>query len=292
MVRFLAQQLTAKGQRVVILTRGYGRMISQQRVLLGGHGCWREYGDEPLMLSRSLPQIPIVVGRDRVAGGRLAMERFRPDTIILDDGMQYLRLARDVEVVVLDASGPFGNGRLFPGGTLRENLSGLRRADLLLITRVNQAADVDALIGFVHSICPKTKVVRGAYQATSLRQVDSPARMSPELLRGTAIVAMSGIANPLSFERSLEQLGARLLHRLRFPDHHPYRRRDLLEAVELARNSGARYVVTSEKDEVRLPSLQNPSPPIMSLGIAIKIVAGWEQLWEVIERGGCYGHHP
>jgi tetraacyldisaccharide 4'-kinase len=109
--------------------------------------------------------------------------------------------------------------------------------------------------------------------------------MNLESLRGAPILAMSSIGNPHSFERSLEQLGARLLHRLRFPDHHPYSQEEFSAAVKLAHESGARYVVTTEKDEVRLPLLKYQEIPVASLVIELKIMSGEKQLWELIERG-------
>ena len=284
-VSLIAKYLEAGSQRVVILTRGYGRATCGRKILFGGVGSWREVGDEPLMLSRALPAIPIVVDRDRVAGGKLAVERFHPRFIILDDGLQHLRLARDVEVVVIDATSPFGNGQLFPGGILREDLGALRRANLFFLSKVNQAKAIDDLVNFLRRTYPQVPVVQGAYQPKSLRNVVSHEQLSSESLRGELVMAMSSIGNPISFERSLEKLGARVVEKIRFPDHHPYCREDLATAVQLAHESGARYVITTEKDEMRLPAVEKPGVPILSLGIQLKVVSGEKQLWDLIERG-------
>lgn len=284
-VSLVAGHLEAEGKRVVILTRGYGRMAPGQRILVGGNGHWRKVGDEPLMLSRSLPTVPIVVGRDRVAGGKLAVDRFQPRFVILDDGLQHLRLARDVEMVVIDATCPFGNGRLFPGGILREDLGALRRASLFFLTRVNQAEGVENLVDLLRESHPQTTIVQGAFEPKSLRYVGSQTQLSLESLRGEPVLAMSGIGNPLSFEQSLEQLGAQLIQRVRFPDHHAFSRKELAAAVQLAQVAGARYLVTTEKDEVRLPTMQKLAVPLLSLAIQLKVVSGERQLWKLIERG-------
>jgi tetraacyldisaccharide 4'-kinase len=284
-VILVAKHLAARGEGVVILTRGYGRTTSQRRILVGGKCHWKEVGDEALMLSRFLPTIPIVVGKDRVSGGKLAVERFQPRFVILDDGLQYLRLARDVEMVIIDATCPFGNGRLFPGGILRENISALRRAHLFFVTKVNQAANVGDLVAFLQRTYPHASVVQGTYQPSSLRDVRSHDQLSLKFLRGKSVVAMSGIGNHISFERSLEQIGAHLAERVRLPDHHPYRREEVYEAAHLARRAGAQYLVTTEKDEVRMPDLEKVAVPLLSLGIQLQAISGEEQLWDFLERG-------
>jgi tetraacyldisaccharide 4'-kinase len=284
-VRLVAEHLTAKGEGVVIVTRGYGRTVPGQRILVDGQGRWREMGDEPLMLSRSLPTVPIIVGRDRVAGGKVAVEKFRPQFVILDDGFQHLRLARDVEVVVIDATCPFGNGRLFPGGILRENLGALQRAHLFLVTKVNQAENVGHLLRLLQQIHPHAVIVQGAYRPVGLSEVSTHTQVGLELLKGKPVLAMSGIGNPISFERSLEGLGAQLAERLRFSDHHPFRPKEVTAALRLAQETGAQYVVTTEKDRVRLPAVEKPVVPILSLDIQLRIISGEKQLWQFIERG-------
>jgi len=284
-VLMVAKHLAARGERGVILTRGYGRTTSQRRILVGDQYHWKEVGDEARMLSRLLPTIPIVVGKNRVSGGRLAVEKFRPRFVILDDGLQYLRLARDVEMVIIDATYPFGNGRLFPGGILRENISALRRAHMFFVTKVDQAENVGDLLAFLQRTYPHAPVVQGTYQPSSLRDVRSHDQVSLKFLRGKPVVAMSGIGNHISFERSLEQIGARLAERVRLPDHHPYRREEVLATARLALKVGAQCVVTTQKDEVRLPDMEKLAIPLLSLGIQLQAVSGEEQLWDFLERG-------
>jgi tetraacyldisaccharide 4'-kinase len=284
-VRLVAEHLMARGEKVVILTRGYGRTTFQKKILVGGKCRWKEVGDEALMLSRFLPAVPIVVGKDRVSSGRLAVEKLRPRFVILDDGLQYLRLARDVEMVIIDATCPFGNGRLFPGGILREHIGALRRAHLFFVTKVNQAENVGDLVDFLRRTYPHAPVVQGTYQPSSLRDVCSHDQLGLKFLRGKPVVAMSGIGNHTSFERSLEQIGARLAEKVRLPDHHRYRQEEVFAAARLARKVGAQYVVTTEKDEVRLPAMERAAVPLLSLGIQLQVVSGEEQLWDFLERG-------
>ncbi|MCK4596806.1 tetraacyldisaccharide 4'-kinase [bacterium] len=285
LVNLLADNLAGRGIGVAILTRGYGRTSRGHRVLVGGNGKWQDVGDEPLMMSRSLPEVPVVVCADRIAGGRVAVEMFRPRILILDDGFQHLRLAREVELVVIDATCPFGNGRVFPAGILREKVKALRWAQLFVLTRVNQADGVGELVDFLHQICPNAIVVQSECEPMSLRDVHSGEQLDLEFLRGKQVLAMSGIGNPSSFERSLEQTGVRLIERVRFPDHHPYRREELEQVICLAREIGAQYVVTTEKDEVRLPVMGKEAIPLLSFGIRLRVISGERELWELVERG-------
>jgi tetraacyldisaccharide 4'-kinase len=284
-VEFLARGLNSRGVGVAILTRGYGRKTSRAKVVLGGRGGWKELGDEPLMLSRSLPEVPIVVNKNRVSGGQLAIARFHSQLLILDDGLQHLRLARDMDIVVIDASAPFGNGKVFPAGDLRENLTALRRAHLFFVTKVNHVAEADDLLEFLRRLNPEAVIVRGAYRPAYLRDMASKIPMHLSSLKDAPILAMSGIGSPISFERSLEELGARLVDRVRFPDHHAYRREDLLETRQRAEQIGARFLITTEKDAVRLPAVEQSPIPLLSLGIEIQVIAGESQLWECVERG-------
>ncbi len=285
LVNLLADNLSGRGIGVAILTRGYGRTSRGHRVLVGGNGNWQDVGDEPLMLSRSLPKVPVVVCADRIAGGKVAVDMFRPNILILDDGFQHLRMAREVELVVIDATCPFGNGRIFPAGTLREKSRALRWAQMFVLTRVNQADGVGELVDFLHQICPNAIVAQSDCEPISLRDVHSGEQLDLEFLRGKQILAMSGIGNPSSFERSLEQTGARLIERVRFPDHHPYIREELEQVICRARETGAQYVVTTEKDEVRLPVIGKEAIPLLSLGIRLRVVSGERELWELVERG-------
>jgi len=285
LVQLLAGELEKRDRRVAVLTRGYGRSGAGPRVLWAGRGHWRDVGDEPLMLSRRLPKIPIVVGADRLATGQLALGKYQSQCLILDDGLQHLRLARDVDIIVIDATMPFGNGKIFPAGTLREDIKGLKRADLFFLTRVDQAECPDHLIDVLKKINPLAGVVQSAYRPFDLRDVRSSEIMELGALKRAPVLALSGIGNPRSFESLLERLGADLAAKMRFPDHHPYDRSDMVQIGQHASEIGCEYIITTEKDAVRLIDVGESPVPLLALGIRLEVIDGREMLWRIVLGG-------
>lgn len=286
-VRYLARRLVDAGQRVVILSRGYRRQGHGLAVVSDGSAMrldWRAAGDEPSLLASTLPGVPVIVGADRVAAGRAAIQEFGATVLLLDDGFQHRRLARDRDIVVLDSTTPFGNGRLFPAGPLREPIHALRRADAIILTRVNQGSGLDALRAQVQALTPTARLVESIYQPLRVRALADGSMHPIARLNGTRVVACSGIANPRSFEKTLEQTGVTLLRHVRFPDHHPFSSREIQSVIHTAAQTGADWVVTTEKDAVRLPVDADLSR-MMVLEIDVKIVRG-DEVWE---RLGDFG---
>ncbi len=285
LVSLLAGRLDADGSRPVILTRGYGRRSSNMVFLPSDTAGWRQAGDEPLMLSAAHPSVPIVVHGDRVAAARIAGERFHPGLFLLDDGMQHLRLHRDLEIVVIDTTRPLGRDHVFPAGRLRENLPALRRADIFFLTRTDQSGDAEAVSGFLRRYHPEAMQVRSILRPWALRELPSGQVRPLESLQDQAVLAVSGIGNPDALEHSLTQLGARLAGRLHFPDHYPYTRRDVDAITARARHLGADSIVTTEKDAVRFESLDQRDVPFRALLVRIEIVSGEESFWRMVTGG-------
>lgn len=226
----LARRLLAAGSRVCVLLRGYGRAGTAAEVVSDGQDLlldWRQAGDEAVLLGRLLPGIPIVVGADRVEAGRLALSRFGPDTILLDDGFQHRRLYRDADLVLLDATDPFGGGHLLPRGRLREPLTALRRAHAILLSRADQACGLTGLRRRLEEMAPGIPQILTRHRPTGIAELAGGVARPPEWLRGRRVLAVSGIANPAAFHRTLTDLGAVLSGALAFPDHHPYGADDL-----------------------------------------------------------------
>ncbi len=233
-VAAIARELLAMGERPAILTRGYARTRSQDGVVVvrdpdGIRADLPRSGDEPLMLARALPGVSVLVSSDRYLAGRIAEHQFAASVHILDDGFQHLQLERDVDIVLVgrdDVARPV----TFPGGRLREPLDVLVVADAIL------AADDDVVVDAGGSESPvfRTRRVLVTHSA------DEPA------------LALAGVASPSRFFDDLRALGCRLVRTLAFRDHHPYSVRDLQRIVAEARSAGARVVLTTEKDYVRL----------------------------------------
>ena len=256
-VLLAAETLRKRGYEVAILSRGYGRQAPKQEVsvlLDGRHVDWRECGDEPWMIHQSLrgQGIPVLVCPDRAKAGELAVEMYGSRVLILDDGFQHLRLHRDLDIVLVNARDPFGGRRLLPLGDLREPLSALRRAGMVVITHADRVTFVELtrLRQDIEQLHPGVLVVESAHKADHLLDVKTEEKLPLTRLKDKAVVALSGIGDPLSFETQLEALGVTVAQSWRYPDHHPYVSREL-KAIENLR--GGLPLVTTHKDFVRLP---------------------------------------
>jgi tetraacyldisaccharide 4'-kinase len=279
-VEMLAQYLTGEGYKVAILTRGYGRKNSSVVVLCGGRllevgqgAAYEVAGDEPLFLSQSLPRVPILVGRDRIKSAKEALKRFAPDVLILDDGFQHWRLARDLDIVLLDATCPFGNGHLLPRGVLREPLSSLKRTSLILITKADLIEDDAVLTNLKEKIKllnQKAEVFISAYEPKGL--VDKDGNLHPaSSICGIRVCAVSSIARPGSFEKKIADLGARIAVRFRFPDHYRYRPEDISEIINACQRENLEMIITTDKDLVRLRDFELPCK-VLVLRIRMRLV--------------------
>jgi tetraacyldisaccharide 4'-kinase len=287
LVARVAGRLMAMGRRVAILTRGYGRSRRGLAVLGPGEteAEWRRIGDEPALLHRILPAMPMVIAADRVAGAQEAIRRFQADTLILDDGFQHRWLARDLDVVLLDALRPWGNGHLLPRGLLREPPAALARAHLVLLTS-GAPADWEAVAARVAlwargvPVAGAVRVPKGWY---SLGGGDSEGHVPPEGLAGARAVAFAGIAQPERFREMAGRLGLEIAAFLPFPDHHPYMPSDLVAIAAAARQHRADLAVTTEKDAIRLAGL--PLPAGLSfrvLRIAMDVVWNAPLFWDAV----------
>jgi tetraacyldisaccharide 4'-kinase len=239
---------------------------------------WREAGDEAVLLAERLPGVPVVVGGDRVETGKLAVTRFRPDLILLDDGFQHRRLYRDADLVLLDATDPFGGGRLLPRGRLREPITGLRRAHACLVTRVDQGGNLEHLCRQVGRAAPGRPIGRAIFRPLWLRDLAAGREQPVRDLCGKRVLTVSGIANPHSFHRTVLDLGAVVVGELAFRDHHAFDAEDRLRMAETARQEGAEWIVTTEKDAVRLRTDLPKGYPVLAVAVGLEIVGGAEAL--------------
>ncbi|HXT01558.1 MAG TPA: tetraacyldisaccharide 4'-kinase [Elusimicrobiota bacterium] len=279
-VLLAAETLRKRGHDVAILSRGYGGTASKKEVtvLLDGRQTdWRLCGDEPWMVHQSLQGqgVPVLVCPDRTKAGELAVEMYGSSVVILDDGFQHLKLHRDLDVVLVNATDPFGGGRLLPLGNLREPVSALRRAHIVIVTHADRvtAAELAALRDRIDAAHPGVKILESAHKADHVLDVRTEEKHPLEHLKGKAVVALSGIGDPLSFENQLESLGATIAQSWRYPDHHAYAEKELRAISELR---GALPVVTTYKDFIRLPERwrETLTGEVLVLGIKLEILKG------------------
>jgi len=234
-----------------ILSRGYGRQVKALR-RLGPESVegvdWREVGDEPLMLHRLLPEIPIIVNRDRQRGADVAIHDCGSPVLLLDDGFQYRALHKDFEIVLLDGERPLGNGHLLPAGPLREPTRALRRADIIVgVGAATSGMEVAKVLA--------QKYDKPFYEA-SLRP-GKPLKLSAgeSNTPPKKVVLVSGIARDERFYHSALEAGFQPCEHCHFRDHHPFSQTDVAHVQDVARKAGAEAILTTAKDAVRLASL-------------------------------------
>jgi tetraacyldisaccharide 4'-kinase len=287
----LCRALVARGLSVAILSRGYGGSFEHkcavvsdgQRVRLTAS----EAGDEAYLLARTLPGVPVVVGKNRRVTGRLACEQFHPDVIVMDDGFQYWQLHRDLDVVLLNACAPFDNGWTFPRGLLREPPWHLRRAGAVVLTNVERAGP-DRTLGLmarVRRLAPGRPVFTADLAPRSLQLLGGEDERPLGWVNGRRVGAISALGNPASFESMLGQLGAVVAARFRYPDHTTRTVGELESALDRASAAGADALITTEKDAVKMAPLRG-SLPILVLRVVMRLDQERSFMETVLERSG------
>jgi len=286
---YLAQLLHAAGHRVAVVSRGYkglsekkGGIVSDgQRLLMAPSVA----GDEPYLMARQLLPggIPVIVGQDRVRSGLLAIRRFHTEVIVLDDGFQHLRLQRDLDIVLLDATNPFGNGYLLPRGTLREPLSSLSRSDICLLTRCPPAMmekSMSALATSLEGLAADniSGPIFAAAHTPFIQEClgggcDNPpdAKLNPGDCAGEPVFAFSGLARNDAFVNTLRDMGFELKGSLAFSDHHVYSRGEIEAIASQADRKGARWLLTTEKDRVKIDPDWIHTMPLWVVGIRMDL---------------------
>jgi len=279
MVDYIARYLRSEDHSVAILTRGYARISSGMRILnvpannarSNPEISYREVGDEPSMLARSLPDVPIVVNMNRYEGGRWAEAELGAEVLVLDDAYQHLALARDLNILLIDATDPFGSFEMPPFGRLREPLYGLTRADAVIITRADRPFDQGQTLGIIKHYCGDSVPVMYFYSSiTELRHLATGEIYDVKNFAGWNAAVACGIANPHAFTEDILQAGINIVSENFFVDHHPFSQEDLDRITRAAQESGADALITTEKDAVRLERLTPGDVPIYAANVEVQ----------------------
>lgn len=301
-VEKLARTFAERGRKVAILSRGYKskpepfykvcwrllthieapppKVVSnEKKVLLDSESA----GDEPYMLAINLPGIPVIIDKDRVKAGSYAIKRFGVDTLILDDGFQYMALKGQLNLLLIDKANPFGNRQLLPRGILREPIKHLHRASYIFLTKSEGQPD-DALKSLIKQYNPGAEIIECAHQPRFLQEVNSDCRRELSFLEGKRIGAFSAIATPESFESLLREFKAQLVYNRRFLDHHRFSLEELSDFFRQAKEADLEMVVTTEKDAVRIPEDFDPGIPFYYLRVEIEILSGTEDFERAVSR--------
>lgn len=266
---------TGKTPCVEYVARFYRGLDLRVAVLSRGYGAGAGVNDEALVLEENLPDVPHLQGADRAALARVAVEELESEVLVLDDGFQHRRLAQALDIVLLDATAPFGHGQLFPRGLLREPVSGLRRAQVGMLTRCDQVepAAVAAIRERVVRVAPGLTVAESVHQPAAWVNADGQA-LPVKGLAGRSLVAFCGLGNPEGFRRTLAGLGEVTDFRT-YPDHHQYTRTDVEELRSWARQQATEcVVVTTQKDLVKLRLSRLGDRELWALRIQLAVTAG------------------
>ncbi|HPO17327.1 MAG TPA: tetraacyldisaccharide 4'-kinase [Candidatus Hydrogenedentes bacterium] len=241
-----AQEELQAGHRVAVLTRGYGSgkvaepfavTPDTPRLNLADM-----IGDEPALIVRRAPDVIVVKAANRVAGAQKAIE-LGCDVLLMDDGFQHVALERDENVLLIDAANPFGNGRLIPRGILREPLTAMTRATQVILTRCDQAEEIESLEQHIHTIHPGVSIRKTRHAPCGVWRVAGGQTMPLDMLQGKEVSAVCGIGHPEAFFRTLESLGARIISRKAFSDH---------AVIPASAIPSEGMIITTEKDAMRL----------------------------------------
>lgn len=269
LVEWIARAIAREGRRACILTRGYGRAQERTRVVVSDGerilADAKEGGDEPRLLAERLEGVAAVISdADRVSAARWAIENLRSDAFILDDGFQHLRIARDLDIVTIDATNPWGGGHILPRGHLREPTSGLSRADLIVLTRADQAQDLSSLKKQAERLSRGCPILVARSRTSGARSLTADADdffdTSGTGSLSKPVAAFCAIGNPQSFFAHIGGDGHSLRYARAFPDHHFYTQTDIDALEHEAQIRGARFLLTTTKDAVKLRSLRFKLP--------------------------------
>jgi tetraacyldisaccharide 4'-kinase len=297
-VETFARSLQQKGRKVAILSRGYKsrktplwekilkkeerlpRVVSDgERLLLNSDLA----GDEPYMLASNLPEVVVLVDKDRVKSGKYAIRKFGCDTLVLDDGFQYLKLQHRLDIVLVDATNPFGYKRVLPRGLLREPMRNLKRAGFIFITKCPPEGAPE-LKEKLRGLNPHAEISECRHSSKYLENLYTRERLELRYLQGKNVAAVSGIAVPQSFENGLRTLGAEIVFHAQYADHHRYTQQEIIETINQAVEAGAELIVTTEKDAVRFPLLDRCDLPVLFLRVEIEMLSGAEAFKDWIDR--------
>jgi tetraacyldisaccharide 4'-kinase len=303
-VEKIARTLQEKGRKVAILSRGYKserspflermwqkitrqagadepRVVSNGRELLLDSA---SAGDEPYMLASNLKDVVVLVDKDRVKSGRYAIDKLGIDTLLLDDGFQYLSLRSKFKLVLIDRTNPFGNDHLLPRGTLREPHRNLARADYIFITKANPEGNED-LRELIRKHNTRAEIIECGHKPLYFQSVyDKEDRKPLDFVRGRKVASICGIALPDGFEQGLVKLGADLIYNKQYADHHRYSQQEILNMINRSRRRFAELILTTEKDAVRFPKLDRVDVPIYFLRVEIEIIRGAKDFNDCVSR--------
>jgi tetraacyldisaccharide 4'-kinase len=269
--------LTQLGYQPAVVSRGYRRRSRGLQIVADAASIRlepEEAGDEPFLLARRLPGVPVVVGANRADAIQLARDRFGITAVVLDDGFQHRTVMKDLEVVMARARKPWGNGQLLPSGPLREPLGALARADLVVAAGAQSLTEAPEVVNAVRRYRPGCPVLAARYVPIECWEAQRVRPVPLTQLAGARLIAFAGIASPSGFQTTLEEVGVHVEATIGFRDHHWYTERDLARLEAQATAPGIDGLVTTEKDWVRLRTLRPGRRPVYVVSVRLDLLSG------------------
>lgn len=282
----VCEGLVSRGWKPAVLSYGYGGALKGKFSVVSTPEATvlspRDAGDEPAMLAARLRGVPVLVGKHRYESGMYAVREFGSNVLVLDDGFQVWKLHRDLDIVLVDGVAPFDNGRTLPAGKLREPTSALRRAHCIVVTGLEPGQEsLAAISSRISRIAPGVAAFSARHSPHALYAVEGGAEIGLESMRDQRVFAVSAIAHPASFERTLADAGAVIVGSERYLDHHLYTQEDVAGIEKKTRECGAEFIVVTEKDRVKLEGMRMEMP-FLSLGTRL-LNSDEEGFWRIID---------
>jgi tetraacyldisaccharide 4'-kinase len=287
MVELVVLALRELDAAPAVISRGYGRNTRGVHIVADRDGVRlgpRAAGDEPLLLAERLPGTPVIVGENRFDAGRVAVESCGATAIVLDDGFQHRTLGKDLEILVVNGRAPWGNRRLFPRGMLREPLSALRRADVVVLTNPASAGDAESAEREIRGYNRSAPVLTARYEVIEAREAGGDRRPAAGGLAGRRLLAFAGLGSPAGFADTLTSAGVRVAGLVEYPDHHWFDESELAELARQGTAIGADGLITTEKDWIRLRGLALPVLPLWVLAVRLRMDSDREILLQALAR--------
>ena len=301
-VEKLAKTLQQNGRKVGIISRGYkskneslsrkilrfvtNGAVTPPKIVSDGKNVLlssKLAGDEPYMLANNLPGVIVICDKNRVKAGYFAIKDFGCDTLVLDDGFQYLKLRGSLNICLVDSTNPFGNERLLPRGILREPLHRLSKADYILITKTKKIQQCEELHQTIRIHNSLARIIYCKHTPRFLVDIKSEEEKNLDFIKEKKVAVFSGIAYPESFEGTIKEQGAEIIYAKRFLDHHRFSAGEIKTVFMEAFDTGAEMILTTEKDAVRLPKI-SPKIPLYYLRLEIDLLSNEEDFNSLVKR--------
>jgi len=285
-----AKMLLKEGYSLAVVSRGYGGSSKEPLVASDGESILadaRLAGDEPIIIANALKGVPVVVGRDRVKAAELAVARFKPQIILLDDGFQHRKLERNVNVITVDAKNPWGNEKLLPRGILREHPFALKRAQAVMVTRFDDTVNKARTERMIRYYDRRIPIYYSAHVPRCLRMPGKDETIGLEKLQKKPVAVLSNIADPSSFHTMVTNLDAAIVQRFVMKDHHRYTPDEIETICQSSKDAGAEILVMTAKDERNLPDgFSVDTIECYVLDISAEMIADQEKYLELIKPSG------